>query len=223
MTDSRTRVRVARVAAGAVFLAGVSLTAVGTASAVGVDAGLSVMSGSSGGDGNEISGVNGDPGEPEPTEPEPTEPEPTEPEPTEPEPTEPEPTEPEPTEPEPTEPEPTEPEPTEPEPTEPEPTEPEPTDPTTPPTDGEEPASTGGTGGGDGGPNTCILDESTVDCGPGTDSVGTRPVSQEKPKEELAETGAAETTFLLIGAATMIAGGVGFRLMPRLANRDTVA
>ncbi|MEZ3178385.1 LPXTG cell wall anchor domain-containing protein, partial [Streptomyces pimonensis] len=35
--------------------------------------------------------------------------------------------------------------------------------------------------------------------------------------KELAETGAAETTFLLIGAATMIAGGIGFRVLPRLA------
>ncbi len=90
--------------------------------------------------------------------------------------------------------------------------------------DGEQPASTGGTGGGDEDANTCILDESTVDCGgTDTDSVGTRPISQEKPKEELAETGAAETTFLLIGAATMIAGGIGFRLMPRMVSRNTVA
>ena len=36
--------------------------------------------------------------------------------------------------------------------------------------------------------------------------------------KELAETGATETTFLLIGAATMIAGGIGFRVLPRLAN-----
>ncbi|WP_093849792.1 hypothetical protein [Streptomyces pini] len=91
-------------------------------------------------------------------------------------------------------------------------------------TGGPDPATTGGTGGGgDEDVNTCILDESTVDCGPDTDSVGTKPISQEKPKEELAKTGAAETTFLLIGAATMIAGGVGFRLMPRMVNRNTVA
>ncbi|GAA3623312.1 hypothetical protein GCM10023079_11470 [Streptomyces chitinivorans] len=230
--------RVARVAAGAVFLAGVSLTAVGTASAVGVDAAVQIgimsetegtgngggddggAANGGGGDGNEISGVNGDPGDPEPSEPEPTDPEPTEPEPTDPEPSEPEPTDPEPTEPEPTDPEPSEPE----------PTDPEPTDPTTPPaggtggsTGGPDTATTGGTGGEGENPNTCILDESTVDCGPDTDSVGTRPISQEKPKEELAETGAAETTFLLVGAATMIAGGIGFRLMPRMVNRNTVA
>ncbi|CAM5384724.1 LPXTG cell wall anchor domain-containing protein OS=Streptomyces alboniger OX=132473 GN=CP975_13450 PE=4 SV=1 [Streptomyces alboniger] len=41
---------------------------------------------------------------------------------------------------------------------------------------------------------------------------------------ELAETGAAETTFLLIGAATMIAGGIGFRILPRLVgNRGAAA
>ena len=34
----------------------------------------------------------------------------------------------------------------------------------------------------------------------------------------VAETGAAQTTFLVIGAATMIAGGVGFRLLPRLVG-----
>ncbi|WP_322888043.1 hypothetical protein [Streptomyces solincola] len=73
-----------------------------------------------------------------------------------------------------------------------------------------------------------------------TDSVGTQPVQQGEAKEELAEvggdaaggqaggqaqaqadgelaeTGAAETSFLLIGAATMIAGGIGFRMLPRL-------
>ncbi|HZG04769.1 MAG TPA: LPXTG cell wall anchor domain-containing protein, partial [Streptomyces sp.] len=82
----------------------------------------------------------------------------------------------------------------------------------------------GGDGGTDGGSQTCVLDESSVNCdNTDTDAAGTKPISQEKPKEELAETGAAETTFLLIGAATMIAGGVGFRLMPRLAGRRTVA
>ncbi|MBX9398108.1 hypothetical protein K4749_32100 [Streptomyces sp. TRM72054] len=34
--------------------------------------------------------------------------------------------------------------------------------------------------------------------------------------DELAETGAAQTAFLLIGAATMIAGGVAFRVLPRM-------
>ena len=45
----------------------------------------------------------------------------------------------------------------------------------------------------------------------------------EAAKDELAETGSAETTFLLVGAATMIAGGIGFRMMPRLINRRTAA
>ncbi|NIH61319.1 LPXTG cell wall anchor domain-containing protein [Streptomyces cinereoruber] len=41
-------------------------------------------------------------------------------------------------------------------------------------------------------------------------------MQQGQAKEELAETGAAETSFLIIGAATMIAGGIGFRMLPRL-------
>jgi LPXTG-motif cell wall-anchored protein len=44
-------------------------------------------------------------------------------------------------------------------------------------------------------------------------------VEQGKPKEQLAETGSGETTFLILGAATMIAGGIGFRILPRLAGR----
>ncbi|WP_374404535.1 hypothetical protein [Streptomyces sp. 35G-GA-8] len=39
----------------------------------------------------------------------------------------------------------------------------------------------------------------------------------------MAETGAAETTFLLIGAATMIAGGIGFRMLPRLVGGGRTA
>ncbi len=49
-----------------------------------------------------------------------------------------------------------------------------------------------------------------------TNNAGSQPVQQGQAKEELAETGAAETSFLVIGAATMIAGGIGFRLLPRL-------
>ncbi|MEU6481402.1 LPXTG cell wall anchor domain-containing protein [Streptomyces sp. NPDC047017] len=42
--------------------------------------------------------------------------------------------------------------------------------------------------------------------------------------KQLAETGAGETTFLLIGAATMIAGGIGFRVLPRvMAGRGGTA
>ncbi|MEV8566569.1 LPXTG cell wall anchor domain-containing protein [Streptomyces sp. NPDC051322] len=44
-------------------------------------------------------------------------------------------------------------------------------------------------------------------------------MEQGKAKQELAETGAGETTFLILGAATMIAGGIGFRMLPRLAGR----
>ncbi|WP_016908369.1 LPXTG cell wall anchor domain-containing protein, partial [Streptomyces xiaopingdaonensis] len=87
---------------------------------------------------------------------------------------------------------------------------------------GEEPATIGGSGGG--GDDTCELGDASVDCG-GTnpDSAGSQPVQDskpEKPQEELADTGAAETTFLLVGAATMIAGGVGFRFLPRLLGRN---
>ncbi|MEU3401556.1 LPXTG cell wall anchor domain-containing protein [Streptomyces filamentosus] len=49
-----------------------------------------------------------------------------------------------------------------------------------------------------------------------TQQAGSQPVQQGEAKEELAETGAAETSFLIIGAATMIAGGIGFRFLPRL-------
>ncbi|GGX68422.1 hypothetical protein GCM10010324_11450 [Streptomyces hiroshimensis] len=48
-------------------------------------------------------------------------------------------------------------------------------------------------------------------------------MQQAKPKEQLAETGASQTGFLVIGAATMIAGGVGFRLLPRLMTRGAGA
>ncbi|MEU8568033.1 LPXTG cell wall anchor domain-containing protein [Streptomyces pathocidini] len=58
-----------------------------------------------------------------------------------------------------------------------------------------------------------------------TNSVGSAKGQQQNQQNqavegELAETGASDQTgFLLIGAATMIAGGVGFRLLPRLINR----
>ncbi|WP_236243355.1 LPXTG cell wall anchor domain-containing protein [Streptomyces sp. CC228A] len=66
--------------------------------------------------------------------------------------------------------------------------------------------------------STCTVDLDGAECvnnNPGPNSVGTTPVVQGEAKEELAETGAAETSFLLIGAATMIAGGIGFRMLPR--------
>uniref|UniRef100_UPI0015EF1EEE LPXTG cell wall anchor domain-containing protein n=1 Tax=Streptomyces albidus (ex Kaewkla and Franco 2022) TaxID=722709 RepID=UPI0015EF1EEE len=78
------------------------------------------------------------------------------------------------------------------------------------------------------GDDTCDLNDDSVDCEGGNtdpDSAGSQPVEQQPqaPKEELADTGSAETTFLLVGAATMIAGGVGFRMMPRMINRRTAA
>ncbi|MBL1286754.1 hypothetical protein JKV81_07830, partial [Streptomyces sp. For3] len=90
-----------------------------------------------------------------------------------------------------------------------------PTDtPTEEPTDGATDAPTG-----------APSDPSYPDAGDNTDtdSVGNQPVEQGKGKDELAETGAAETTFLLIGAATMIAGGIGFRILPRLAGGGRTA
>ncbi|MER0247050.1 hypothetical protein AAHZ94_34855, partial [Streptomyces sp. HSW2009] len=105
--------------------------------------------------------------------------------------------------------------------------------PTTPPsgqpTDGSSahPTNPGsGTGGtGNDGSGTCPVDTDGSGCADNTDtdSAGAQPVQQSKPKEELAETGASETTFLVVGAATMIAGGVGFRLLPRLINRPAAA
>jgi hypothetical protein len=90
-------------------------------------------------------------------------------------------------------------------------------------TGGEEPATIGGSGGGD---DTCDLNDDSVDCEGGNtqpDSTGSQPEQPQAPKEELADTGSAETTYLLVGAATMIAGGVAFRVMPRMINRRTAA
>ncbi|MGW8364996.1 LPXTG cell wall anchor domain-containing protein [Streptomyces wedmorensis] len=58
---------------------------------------------------------------------------------------------------------------------------------------------------------------------PNTNNEGSQPVQQGQAKEELAETGAAETSFLVIGAATMIAGGIGFRMLPRLVGGGRTA
>ncbi|MBT2529958.1 LPXTG cell wall anchor domain-containing protein, partial [Streptomyces sp. ISL-99] len=87
-------------------------------------------------------------------------------------------------------------------------------------------SATGGSDGGtDGDAGTCTLDLDGAECedNTDTDSAGSQPVAQGKAKEELAATGAAQTSFLLIGAATMIAGGIGFRMLPRLVNGRTVA
>ncbi|KIF69647.1 hypothetical protein HY68_15350 [Streptomyces sp. AcH 505] len=229
----KTRIRVARVAAGAVIAAGASLTAAGAASAAGlVDLGASAKVGATTvqlGAGGALADEDpsGDPTDPgdgdETTIPDPTD-DPTDPgDPTD-EPTTPgDPTD-EPTNPgDPTD-EPTNPgDPTD-EPTNPgtptdEPTKPgtptdEPTKPSTSPTQG---AGTGG-GGNSADPGTCTVSLDGVECADNTDtdSVGSKPVQQGAAKDELAETGAGETSFLLIGAAVMIAGGVGFRFLPRM-------
>ncbi|MEU3304770.1 hypothetical protein ABZ729_33905, partial [Streptomyces sp. NPDC006678] len=84
-------------------------------------------------------------------------------------------------------------------------------------------AATGGSTGGDAG--GCTVDVDGAECADNTDTdaAGSKPVEQGQAKEELAETGAAETTFLLIGAATMIAGGIGFRMLPRLVGGGRAA
>ncbi|MFE7523210.1 LPXTG cell wall anchor domain-containing protein [Streptomyces halstedii] len=215
----KTRVRVARIAAGAVIAAGASLTVTGVAQAAGL-VGIGVETGyddpTNPGESTEEPPNPGEPTE-GPTEEPPNPGEPTG-EPTQ-EPTE-EPTG-EPTQ-EPTG-EPTE-EPTG-EPTQ-GPTE-EPTEgPTGKPTEKPGGGSTGGNGAvGNGGGGDCTVDANGVACADNTDtdSVGNQPVEQGKGKDELAETGAAETTFLLVGAATMIAGGIGFRILPRLAGGNRTA
>ncbi|MFF9215802.1 hypothetical protein [Streptomyces viridosporus] len=190
----KTRIRVARIAAGAVIAAGASLMVAGVAQADGAepDPSCGII-----GTGPEC--------EQEPTNPEPTNPEPTNPEPTDPEPTDPEPTNPEPTNPEPTGPG---------VPTTPEKPTGKPTEPTEEPT---ETAPGGGTGGGNaadpnGGPSAQEEGSSAL-----TDTGDEAPApSAQSDGKELAETGAAEMTFLVVGAATMIAGGIGFRVLPRL-------
>ncbi|WP_433547407.1 hypothetical protein ACQPZG_21765 [Streptomyces sp. CA-294286] len=89
------------------------------------------------------------------------------------------------------------------------------TDPSTPPTIDP---STPGTSGGSG---DVALSGGAVSGGNNTDvdTVANRPVEQAKPKDELAATGAGDTTLLMVGAATMIAGGVAFRFLPLLGGR----
>ncbi|MFE0700416.1 LPXTG cell wall anchor domain-containing protein [Streptomyces sp. NPDC058872] len=88
-------------------------------------------------------------------------------------------------------------------------------------TTGGSSTTTGGGSSANGGAGTCTVDLDGAECvdtegGTKTDQAGSQPVQQGEAKEELAETGAAETSFLVIGAATMIAGGIGFRMLPRL-------
>ncbi|NEA62217.1 hypothetical protein [Streptomyces sp. SID12488] len=197
---NKTRIRVARIAAGAVIAAGASFTAAGIASATdGDDCVIEVCAGT--------------PSPDEPTDPVteiPTDPAPTTADPETSQPEEPEPTE-------------SAPDTSEPEEPSTEPSEPTEEDPTATPSDdstGDE-TGTGGDGsdGGnsntdpDGGSNTSVQEEGSsalTDTGSDTSAQGSG--------DELAETGAAETGFLIIGAATMIAGGIAFRVLPRLVG-----
>lgn len=189
----KTRIRVARIAAGVVIAAGASLTAAGVASA---------------GDLNVSATAEPDPTLSQtgiPTVPASTPPESTPPAPTSSAPSEPAPTTSAPSD-----------EPTDP--TE-EPTEPgEPTDdPTDDPTDGS------GTGGNNSNPDGGAKPVEQGKGSSGLTDTGS-DASAQGDSGELAETGAVETTFLLVGAATMIVGGIGFRVLPRLMNgRGTAA
>ncbi|CAM5684863.1 hypothetical protein [Streptomyces griseomycini] len=210
----KTRIRVARIAAGAVIAAGASLTAAGAASAL--EIGVSAQAGEEGVGLGVTADLDDEDSTGGPTPPEtppttiPEEPPTTIPE-------EPPTTTPE----EPTG-KPTAPE----EPTEPEPTEPnEPTEPEEPIEDPTTPGNGGGNGGGnaadpDGGASPQEQGSSAL-----TDTGDEAPApSTQGDGKELAETGAMETTFLVIGAATMIAGGIGFRVLPRLmAGRGAAA
>ncbi|MEU6882612.1 LPXTG cell wall anchor domain-containing protein [Streptomyces sp. NPDC046712] len=213
----KTRVRVARIAAGAVIAAGASLTAAGAAQAVGVSFGAEIEIGANGPE----DCIPGDAScETPPVTPPVTTPPVTTPPVTTPPVTTPPVTTPPVTTPPVTTPPVTTPPVTTPptgKPTDkPKPTEPAP---------GETPApTTPGDGSDDS--NTCTVDLDGAECvdnNPGTNNAGQQPVEQGKAKEELAETGAAETSFLIIGAATMIAGGIGFRMLPRLVGGGRAA
>ncbi|MFJ8003599.1 hypothetical protein [Streptomyces fagopyri] len=99
----------------------------------------------------------------------------------------------------------------------------EPTDPTEEPTEpgdptdepSDNPTDGAGTGGNDSNPDGGSKPVEQGKGSSGLTDTGSDTSAQGK-SGELAETGAAETTFLLVGAATMIAGGIGFRLLPRL-------
>ncbi|MFI8089938.1 LPXTG cell wall anchor domain-containing protein [Streptomyces sp. NPDC086080] len=218
----KTRIRVARIAAGAVIAAGASLTAAGAASAfeIGVsseanDAGLGVGVG--------LDGEN--PGEGEPgcevgTGPEcPEEPGGEEPGGEEPGGEEPGGEEPGGEEPGGEEPGGEEPGGEEPGGEEPGGEEPGGEDPVEEPS--EDPTTPGnGNGNGNGG-NAADPDGGTSPQQEGSSSLtdtgdDVPATSAQGNGKELAETGAAEMTFLVIGAATMIAGGIGFRVLPRL-------
>ncbi|GEC09489.1 hypothetical protein SSP24_71440 [Streptomyces spinoverrucosus] len=79
-----------------------------------------------------------------------------------------------------------------------------------------------GTGGGgdntdpDGGSGPSTQDEGSSSLTDTGTEIPAADTSAQGGGDELAETGATQTTFLLIGAATMIAGGVAFRVLPRM-------
>ncbi|MFD8721686.1 hypothetical protein ACFV2H_27805 [Streptomyces sp. NPDC059629] len=191
----KTRIRVARVAAGVVIAAGASLTAAGAASAlsIGVEADETGVHANVALDGTDSpspsdTGIPTGPASSEPASTPPTSEPPTSSAPSES--------------------------------SEPSdgPTQPtgEPTEPTDEPTDGSTSTSgSGSTGGGnntgtDGNSGTSAQEEGTSAL---TDTGSSNTKAQGG---QLAETGAGQTAFLIIGAATMIAGGVGFRVLPRL-------
>ena len=190
----KTRIRVARIAAGVVIAAGASLTAAGAPSALslGVEADETGLHVNADLDGSETPdpGDTGIPTGPATSEPPTSAPPTSEPPSESSEPTD-------------------------------EPTQPteEPTEPTDEPTDGSTSTSGTGTTGGnnntgtDGNSGTSAQEEgssSLTDTGSGSNT------EAQGGGDQLAETGAAQTTFLIVGAATMIAGGIGFRILPRL-------
>ncbi|WP_130799257.1 hypothetical protein [Streptomyces otsuchiensis] len=218
MASSKVRTNVARLAAGAIFAAGASLAVAGVAQA---DGGVPCEH-----DPTQTCEEEPDPTDPsdpsDPTEPDPSDPadpsdpsnpDPTEPDPTEPDPSNPDPTEPDPTEPDPSNPDPTEPDPSNPDPTDPDPSNPDPTDPdpSTPPSSA--PQSAGATEGIEAPEaDEDLTEEETVD------QVATGNGG------ELAETGAGGgEMMLLIGAATMVAGGVAFRYLPKALSKGGAA
>ncbi|MFI0720108.1 hypothetical protein [Streptomyces sp. NPDC021224] len=228
MSKRNTRVRVARIAAAVVVAGGASLTAVGAAQAVSPNhTVVKALDGEGDTDGT-ISGASqggtGTPTEEPPTSAPPTEEPPTSAPPTEEPPTSAPPTEEPPTSAPPTEEPPTS------------------APPSTGTTEGNQNGgnqnggnanggnqnggnqnggnANGGNTGTDGNNNTCTLTGESVDCGNNNTSTdNTAPVPQGNTTSQLAETGSSGTTFMLLGAATLIAGGVGFTLTPRLAGR----
>ncbi|MYR46848.1 hypothetical protein [Streptomyces sp. SID5910] len=201
----KTRVRVARIAAGAIVAAGASLMVTGVAQADdGPLCDIVVTPDCEENPGGETPST--DPTDPEIPSTDPTDPEIPSTDPTDPEiPST----------------DPTDPGTPSTDPTEPGTPSTDPTEPTTDPTE-PGPTETSGSANGNGGGNNTDPDggASTQEQGSSalTDTGEQAPASDTSAQggKELAETGAAETTFLLIGAATMIAGGIGFRVLPRM-------